>query len=159
MFSSHCISRTRRYALLLLSVAGVACASFPVLAQDGDGADTASVTELVRNFLDAQLRHDVPALRKLTAEQFVEISPLGEVDPRDKMLGFYMGDAPAARPTVGIDERQVRIFGDSALANVKITYNLSGQARSMRTSFVAYKDGAHWKLVSVQHTPIRPAKS
>lgn len=67
-------------------------------SQDGDGPDTASVTELVRKLFDAQSRHDVPTLRSLTAEQFVEISPLGDVDPRDMMLSFYGGEASPARP-------------------------------------------------------------
>ncbi len=140
-------------------VAGAACFSPHACAQDGDGSDSASVTELVRKFLDAQSRHDVPTLRNLTAEQFVEISPLGEVDPRDKMLGFYAGEASPTRPVITVDERQVRIFGDSAIVTVKLSFNAGGQARSLRASFVAHKDGAQWKLVSAQHTSMRPAKS
>lgn len=153
------LSRPRRHALAALLVAGASCFNTPAFAQDGDGSDTASVTELVRKFLDAQSRHDVPTLRSLTAEQFVEISPLGEVDPRDKMLGFYAGAASPTLPVITTDERQVRIFGDSAIVTVKLSFSAGGQARSLRASFVAHKDGVQWKLVSAQHTPMRPAKS
>jgi ketosteroid isomerase-like protein len=156
MFPS--LSRQRRHALAALLVAGAACFGTHAIAQDGDGSDVAAVTELVRKFLDAQSRHDVPALRSLTAEQFVEISPLGEVDPRDKMLGFYVGDASPTRPVIAIDEREVRVFGDSAIVTVKLSFNAGGQARSLRAGFVAHRDGAMWKLVSAQHTPMRPAK-
>jgi ketosteroid isomerase-like protein len=156
MFNFH--TRQRRHALAALLVAGAACLDTNALAQDGDGSDTAAVTELVRKFLDAQSRHDVPALRSLTAEQFVEISPLGEVDPRDKMLGFYVGEASPTRPVIAVDERDVRIFGDSAIVTVKLSFNAGGQARSLRAGFVAHKDGVQWKLVSAQHTPMRPAK-
>jgi len=157
MFIFH--SRQRRHALAALLVSGAACFSPHAFAQDGDGSDAAAVTELVRKFLDAQSRHDVPALRSLTAEQFVEISPLGEVDPRDRMLGFYVGDASPTRPVIAVDEREVRIFGDSAIVTIKLSFNAGGQARSLRAGFVAHRNGATWKLVSAQHTPMRPARS
>ena len=155
---SPSLSRRRRHALAALLVAGAACFSTHAIAQDGDGTDAAAVTDLVRKFLDAQSRHDVPALRSLTAEQFVEISPLGEVDPREKMLGFYAGEASPTRPAIALDEREVRIVGDSAIVTVKLSFNVGGQTRSLRAGFVAHKDGVQWKLVSAQHTPMRPAK-
>lgn len=152
------ISRPRRNVLAALLLESVASFGPNAVAQDGDGSDTASVTELVRKFLDAQSRHDVTALRSLTAEQFIEISPLGEVDPREKMLGFYAKEASAPPPAIVIDERQVRIFADSAIVTVKLGFNAGGQTRSLRSSFVAHKDGVQWKLVSAQHTPMRPPK-
>ena len=141
-----------------LLLASVVLGSASVAAQDTRGADSAGAVELVQRFLDAQSHYDVPSLRALTSEQFVEISPLGEVDPRDKMLGFYVKDAPPAPPPLTIDERQVRVLGDSAIVTVKLTLNINGQPRSLRSNFVAHKEGAQWKLVSAQHTPMRPAK-
>jgi len=147
-----------RAPLSSILLACAALGSANVAAQDTTNADSTGAVELVRQFLDAQAHYDVPALRALTSDQFVEISPLGDVDPRDRMLGFYVKDAPPARPPVGIDERQVRVFGDSAVVTVRLTLDINGQARSLRSNFVAHKQGGQWKLVSAQHTPMRPAK-
>jgi ketosteroid isomerase-like protein len=127
------------------------------IAQPAAG-DSNAAADTVQKFLDAQAHFDVPALRGLTADQFVEISPLGEVDPREKMLGFYAKDAPPGAPVPVIDERQVRVFGDSAIVTVRITFTVNAQARSLRSTFVTHKEGGQWKVVSAQHTPMRPTK-
>jgi ketosteroid isomerase-like protein len=139
----------------ILVFAGTALISTSASAQDA-AADGATVA--VDKFLDAQSHYNVAALRALTAEQFIEISPLGDVDPREKMIGFYTKDAPPAFPEVTIDERQVRVFGDSTLVTAKLTFNVNGQPRSLRSNFVVHKEGTQWKLVSAQHTPMRPAR-
>lgn len=152
----------RSLAALLL---GAACCCHaattltPSAGEAADAADAAAVGELVRKFIDAQVQMDAPALRALTAEQYVEISPLGEVDAREKMLGFYAKDASRAAPAVTIDERTVSLFGNTALVIAKLNFTMSnsGQVRSdaMRVSYVAHKEAAQWKLVSLQATPIR----
>lgn len=150
----------RGVAGLLLGAASCCNAATATTADAGEAADTAAVGELVRKFTEAQVQMDAPALRALSAEQYVEISPLGEVDAREKMLGFYVKDATRVAPTVTIDERTVSLFGNTALAIAKLNYTMSnsGQVRSfaMRLSYVAHKQGAQWKLVSMQATPIRP---
>ena len=125
-------------------------------------ADTAAVGDLLRRFTDAQTQADAAALRALTAEQYVEISPLGDVDPREKMLGFYVKDPGRTPPVLVIDERSIALLGDTALVTARLNFTMTanGQARSfaMRAGFVAHKDGMQWKMVSAQYTPIRPAK-
>lgn len=145
------------FSLLRMAVlAGAACCS-TVSAQEAS-ADSTAVAELVRKFGDAQRNPDPVALRALTSTQFVEISPLGDVDPREKMIGFYVKDPERIAPQVTIDEQTVRVFGNSAIVNLRLTMHMNGQARSLRSSYVAHKEGAEWKMVSAQHTPMRPAK-
>lgn len=127
------------------------------VAQPNAG-DSNVAADVVQKFLDAQAHFDVPALRALTGDQFVEISPLGEVDPRDRMLGFYAKEAPPGAPVPVIDERQVRVFGDSAIVTVRITFTVNAQPRSLRSTFVTHKESGQWKVVSAQHTPMRPTK-
>lgn len=146
-------------ALAGLLLAASLLASHGASAQENLSNDGRGAAEAVSKFLDAQAHYDVPALRALTADQFVEISPLGEVDPRDKMMGFYAKDAPPGAPIPVTDERQVRVFGDSAIVTLRISFTINGQARSLRSNFVAHKEGTQWKVVSAQHTPMRPAKS
>jgi uncharacterized protein (TIGR02246 family) len=143
---------------LRLAIAASALLCAAVTAQETSTADSTAVTELVRKFGDAQLHPDPVALRALTSEQFVEISPLGDVDPREKMIGFYVKDPTRTSPQVTIDERTVRVFGDSAIVTLRQTLNINGQARNLRSSYVAHKESGQWKMVSAQHTPMRPAK-
>ena len=152
---------THRFSspLACLLLAASLLASHAATAQEALSGDGRGALDAVSKFLDAQAHFDVPALRALTAEQFVEISPLGEVDARDKMLGFYVKEAPPGAPIPAIDERQVRVVGDSAIVTVRISFTMNGQARSLRSNFVVHKEGAQWKLVSAQHTPMRPAKT
>jgi ketosteroid isomerase-like protein len=142
-------------SLLLFSAAF----SGQVSAQQAGSADSAVVTDLVRKFYDAQINHDPDVLRAITSEQYVEISPLGDVDPRERMIGFYVKDPARVPSPATVDERTVRVFGDSAMVTMKVTLTINGQPRSMRSSYLAHKEGAEWKIISAQHTPIRPAKS
>jgi ketosteroid isomerase-like protein len=119
------------------------------------------VTELVQQFTNAQAAMDAPTLAALTADNYVEVSPLGEVDPRDKMLTFYAKDQKRALPTMKLEDATTRVLGDTAIVIAKITYSqvIEGQSRafSLRSTFVAGKVGGAWKLVSAQYTPIRPS--
>jgi ketosteroid isomerase-like protein len=155
------LAHTPDFPLFLARIAATLVFARTALTSTGasaqDAAGNAAVIA-VDKFLDAQSRYNVAALRALTADQFVEISPLGEVDPREKMIGFYIKEPPPAIPEVTIDERQVRVFGDSAVVTVKLTFKVNGQPRSLRSNFVVHQEGAQWKLVSAQHTPLRAAK-
>lgn len=141
------------FASVLLAAAAATQAAPPV-------SDTAAVTDLVHTFIDAEVHADAAALRLVTSEQFVEISPLGDVDPREKWLGFYKEKVTEAKAQFVIDEPAVRQFGDSAIFTAKVTFTVAanGAPRSFsaRMSFVAHKEGTQWKLVSAQPTPIRP---
>lgn len=145
-------------ACVLCSVA----LSAPVAAAtvSDQATDLKAVEELVNKFTEAQVQKDAATLRSLTADQYVEISPLGEVDPREKMLGFYVKTAASGTPTLAIDDRTVALSGGTAVMTAKLQYtmNKDGQSRSfdMRVSYVAHKEGGQWKLLSSQGTPIRP---
>lgn len=138
-------------ALLLCSCA---------LVQPGQAADDAArpVDDLVQRFTAAQSNMDAAALKALTADDYIEISPLGEVDPRDKMLSFYTEKRPS--PAATVDDVTTRMLGDTAIVIARISYTrvVDGQTqqRSLRSTFVAEKRNGAWKLVSAHYTPIRP---
>ncbi len=120
----------------------------------------AAVTNLTGKFLEAQRSFDVPTLRALTAETYVEISPAGELDDRVKMLGFYAPEKKTQAPPLTIDNELTRMYGDVGIQTVKLTYTMSvgGETRkmSLRATLVAHKNAGEWKLVSAQYTGIRP---
>lgn len=140
----------------------VACCSLAPFSQAA--FDTAGqVNDLVKRFTEAQQKMDVPTLQALTAENYVEVSPLGEVDTRERMLTFYVKkDEKQALPALTVEDSTARLLGDTAVVIAKVSYAsvVEGQNRtfSLRTTFVAEKRNGVWKLVSAQYTPIRPPK-
>jgi ketosteroid isomerase-like protein len=122
--------------------------------------DVAAVTDLTGKFLEAQRSFDLPALRALTAENYVEISPVGELDDRAKMLGFYAPEKKTQAPPLTIDNELTRVYGDVGIQTVKLTYTMtaSGETRkmSLRATLVAHRSAGEWKMVSAQYTGIRP---
>lgn len=146
--------RAALVALALLSVAGVAA------AQEDSAA---AVARLTGKFLEAQRSFDVPAIRALTADDYVEVSPAGELDGRDKMLGFYAPEKKTQAPPLAVENELTRVLGDVGIQTVKLTYTMmaGGEQRkmSLRATLVAHKRGGEWKMVSAQYTAIRPAKA
>ena len=139
----------------------------PALAQSNTAlarlvARQGPIVEAVRAFVAAQHDFDLAKITALTADDYVEISPLGEVDPRDKMLGFYVPDKKVAAPAVTMGDATITMLDDrAAIVVTSISYDIAppGQAArtiSLRAVFVARRADGGWKLVSAQYTPIRP---
>lgn len=121
------------------------------------------LTALVRRHAEAQGSFDLATLKAITAENYVEISPVGEVDPREKMLSFYTPEQKRPSPQLKVDEPLVRVFGDSAVIYTRLSYTMgageTARTFAMRAGYVAqFKDGK-WLLVSAQYTGIRPPKN
>lgn len=120
------------------------------------------VAQLVRDFQAAEQAYDPAALARLTAEQYVEISPRGEVDERARFLGFYQPELRKPWPPLTASEEQIRVLGPVALDVLKLTYTLLGpggtsRTQAVRATFVAQLGAQGWRLVSAQYTAIVPA--
>ena len=144
--------------LIVLVVLLIATAS-PVFAQTNSKEDR-ELTELIEQLTDAQGSFDVATLDRIFTSDYIEISPAGEFDPRDKVLGFYKPEMkpPAnALPKVELSEHSIRRNGNHAIVIVKITYTMgTAPPRSMRATFVCRKEKSSWKIASSQYTGIRP---
>ena len=116
---------------------------------------SADVSALVDRFLAAERAYDAPALGRLVTPDFVEISPIGEVDARERFLSFYTSDKKQPAPEVALSERSVRVDGDTAF----VTMRLSFGPASLRAVFVARHRAGGWALASTQFTPIRPPRA
>lgn len=121
------------------------------------------LADLVRAHAEAQRNFDQARLALLTSEDYIEVSPVGELDSREKMLSFYAPDQQRPAPSVQVETPVVRLLGangDMALVVAKLVYTMEseGQARSfaMRASYVAQRKGDGWKLLSAHYTGIRP---
>ena len=153
---------TSKFLLAQLAAVVTLCGVLMLPARAAPDA-VVSVTKLVRQFTNAQVTVDAPTLAALTADNYVEVSPLGDVDPREKMLTFYVKDEKSAPPPAIVEDIAIRVLGDTAVAIAKISYSkvIQGEPRvfSLRSTFVAAKVDGAWKMVSVQYTPIHPSRN
>ena len=129
------------------------------------GKDEQELTALVKQMTEAQTRFDAATLDKIYTSDFIEISPIGEVDSRDKTIGFYKPEAkpPGEMPSVTTDEFVIRAYGNFAVVIVRLTYAAAATpaARppfSMRAMVVCRKEKGVWKIASSQYTGIRPPR-
>lgn len=142
----------------------VLVSSLAVVGQTSDKTET-ELKSLVRRMVDAQAAFDVKALDAVLTPDYIEISPLGEFDTRDKVLGFYKPELkpPANQmPTnMELSDYSVRIYDKMAVVIVKETFSFTADGkplppRSLRVMFVCKREKSGWKVASVQYTGIRP---
>jgi len=125
--------------------------------------DSAEIRKTIESFIQATVKFDVAALKKLTHPDFVEISPLGEVDPREKFLGFY--DVPEEKrqsPVSGfeIQDLQTRFLRkDVVLAHYKQAMTIgpaeAGRRFQIQVTTVLSSESGNWVLCSNTFTPIQ----
>src|SRR5438105_902274 len=102
---------TSKFLLAQLAAVVTLCGVLMLPARAAPDA-VVSVTKLVRQFTNAQVTVDAPTLAALTADNYVEVSPLGDVDPREKMLTFYVKDEKSAPPPAIVEDIAIRVLGD-----------------------------------------------
>jgi uncharacterized protein (TIGR02246 family) len=143
------------FAILLSS-------TFLVQAQN---KDESAIRTAIDAMTTAQSAYDAAALDRLYTSDFIEISPVGEFDPRAKVLTFYTPaekeKAAGVSVEVAEDFRSIRIYDDTAVAIVELTFTMSkdGRAappRKMMATVVLREEREKWKIASVQYTGIRP---
>lgn len=119
----------------------------------------AAVDALIDRFDAARAAFDPTALAATLADDYVEISPVGTVDSRTEVLGFYTPDQRRPAPPLRQDERVVRLRGAVAFVTERKLLNLpNGITRTIRVGYVARRTTGGWRLVSAQYTPIPPAR-
>jgi ketosteroid isomerase-like protein len=135
--------------------------SISVFAQSKDEKDLKS---LVKQMTDAQMNYQPEKLDKILTADYIEISPVGEFDPREKVLGFYkleMKPPPdKMSATVEADEFSIRNYGNFAIVITSLNYKMTSEGkplppRSIRATFVLRKEKGAWKIASAQYTGIR----
>ncbi|WP_375404106.1 nuclear transport factor 2 family protein [uncultured Sphingomonas sp.] len=152
---------SRLTGLLGIALAG---ALFSTPALSAPASVDAALARLVDGFVDAQRRYDPRALSELTTLDYIEVSPVGDVDTREEMLSFYAPEKKRPAPQITVSERMVRSQGTEAIMLAKLSMAVpvpGGGTRSidMRATYVARRVGGDWRLASAQFTPIRSSAS
>lgn len=139
--------------------------SISVFAQS---KDEATLKSLVKQMTDAQMSYQPEALDKIFAADYIEISPVGEFDPREKVLGFYKPemkpDSSKMTATVEATDFSIRHYDKFAVVITRLNYTrtIAGKTLppvSMRATIVCRKEKGEWKIVSAQYTGIRPPQT
>ena len=136
----------------------------------GQTKDDEALRSLIKQMTAAQAAYDAAALDGLLTADYIEISPVGEFDPREKVLGFYKAELkpPAEKMTATTEatDFSIRRYGDVAIVITRLNYTITSEGkslppRSMRGTFVCLREKNVWKIASAQYTGIRspqPAK-
>lgn len=130
--------------------------------------DDDALKNLVKKMSAAQTNFDSAALDKIFTADYIEISPAGEFDPREKVLGFYKpenkppGDKMIA--TVESTDFSIRVYDKFAVVITRLDFTIGGSkidtgTRGIRATFVCRKEKEEWKIASAQYTAIRPPKN
>jgi ketosteroid isomerase-like protein len=141
-----------------------------VIAQGAPPSQTAAsvreVTAQTRRYFDAVSRNDAVEIDKIFAPGSTEVPPLGQVDKRAQVVGFYQVAAraqagqPAELAEVTVDDLAVDVYGDVAvvIAGESFKMSVAGKpvSRPMRSTLVWHKLAGVWTLVASHHTAIRP---
>jgi ketosteroid isomerase-like protein len=146
----------------LIFVIALFIAVAAVAAAQTTSKDDAALTALVNRLANAQISFDAATLDRILTADYIEISPVGEFDPRAKVLGFYKPELkPPAMPALEVSDFSIRSYGKFAVVITKLTYKstVDGKQmppRSMRATFVCRREKNEWKIASAQYTGMRP---
>lgn len=134
----------------------------------GQSKDDEALKSLVKQMTDAQIAHDAAALDRIFTADYIEISPVGEFDPREKVLGFYKPELkpPADKfsAMIEITDYSIRVYDKFAVVIARFNYTITSDAktlppRSIRAMVVCRKEKGAWKIASAQYTGIRPPQT
>jgi ketosteroid isomerase-like protein len=134
------------------------CASSPLVAADvakTSAADQVRALETARGV--ALMKADTAAISHMTADEFVEISRLGQLRTKaDNLRDLASGALKLT--SVQYDSTTVRVYGDvailRAIADNTGTFRGFPFAGKIWITRIFVKRDGRWQAVAMQHTPI-----
>jgi ketosteroid isomerase-like protein len=148
---------TQAYSIRI-AAAAITLAAMPAQAQSS--ADKPLV-QLMHAFIDAEQAFDQQRLATLITNDYVEISPIGDLDPRATFLGFYAADKKVPFPQMNWSAPMIRHWGDTASLITTVSFDRPApagqpaQRAKMSVNFLAVRQAGQWKIASAQFTPQR----
>lgn len=146
----------KKAILLCLAVGLISLSTFSQTAKENE------VISVVKKAAEAQENYDSATLNTVYASDYIEISPKGEIDEREKAIGFYKVEdvekVKSRTPRYILDEFKVRHYGKFAIVITKLSFGSKNdlQRPSMAVGIVTYalrKEKKVWKIYSAQFTP------
>lgn len=148
---------------LIFAAALIIIAHVTINAQNNN-KDEAALKAVLQDMSEAQSRYDASRLDRIFTADYIEISPIGEFDPRAKVLTFY---TPEAKAKDGVelktthDYRSIRVYGSTAVVIAELSFVMTKDGntmppRKMVMTAVCRKERGTWKVASAQYTGVRP---
>lgn len=127
------------------------------------GAPEKEIEALLNDYAKAATTYDVKRLEELLAPEYLEVSPIGDVDLRDKVLSFHRIPESQRGPmpsSVAISELKIRFLDKTkAVAVFREDLEIARAEQKIKMSFrftsVVVKQGNAWKLISNHANAIR----
>jgi ketosteroid isomerase-like protein len=121
------------------------------------------IRSTLESYVGAVRTFDVPALERVLAKDYVEVSPLGEVDDRERTLSFYTVPPEKRGPTptsITISELNLRFVTKGvAIAIFRDEVSIEAGGRSMKLAFRVTStlklEKRSWVVVSNHFTALR----
>lgn len=137
----------------LVGLGLAACFCLLAFGRPSASTSSANMTEndfrkLEQNWLDAAATPDLPALRKMMADDFMgtafgdNVLSKSDVVPADGVTATHM-------PKSLLRDSTVRLFGDTAVLMGSVALQGPADAGTLRMTTVFQKHGEDWKVIAV----------
>ena len=133
---------------LALSLLVALFTSLPAAADD-----SRQLLDLEQRWLTAGMQRDIPALKEILADDFVDVTYKGGL--RDKADHLESSLAPSKSKQT-LEELKVRLYGNTGIVNgLNVVVTADGATTyKIRFTDVFVKRGGRWQAVSAQETPV-----
>jgi ketosteroid isomerase-like protein len=123
-----------------------------------DSNSEQEVKQMIEKYRTAFLRHDIPTLEKIWADDYVFVNAFGEVLTKAQRLANLRSGATTLESINEEEKPTVRAYQNSAVVTSRVTLKgqYSGQPVSgqYRSTLVWVKSSNRWQLVANQLTPL-----
>jgi hypothetical protein len=122
--------------------------------------DEGMAVKLVEKQIHAQLAFDADMLEKILDDSYFEVSPVGEIDSKNKVLGFYSNENKKPSPEASLQNVNVRVYQQFAVVIAELVFNVvlpngKNNTFTMTGSWVITAFEKDPVIVSAQYTPMR----
>jgi ketosteroid isomerase-like protein len=135
-------------------------------AAAGDSAtnDAEQVSRLQSELVDAYIHHDISALQRILADDYVFTNDRGEVETKEKVLANFKTGGDRTISSYVIHDPKVRVYGDAAIMTYRYTskeqYKGRDEGGTFRITRVFIRMGNGWQMVAGHETRIvKPASN
>ena len=99
-------------------------------------------------------------LEDILDDSYYEVSPVGEIDSKNKVLGFYSNENKKPSPEASLQNVNVRVYQQFSIVIAELVFDVvlpNGQNNtfSMTGSWVIAVSEKDPVIVSAQYTPLR----
>ena len=137
-----------RPILLVLTLASSLLLAISVVAAPGDEKQ---LLDLEQRWLAAGEQRDIPLLKEILGDDFVDVSYQGRLRNKTDHLAATLAPSKSRQT---LEELKVRLYGDTGIVNgLDVTVTQDGSATDkVRFTDVFVKRAGRWQAVSAQET-------